>query len=772
MVTGTNGHDVVIEDGQILADSISADMIKTDAIMSRNYIPSAVVDPNAPKFAQQGTFVDTATGNVYTPNLYIDGENNKAYFNGTVHATDGEFTGTVYANDGVFKGTIYANDGVFNGTVYADDGVFNGTVYAENGVFNGTVYATDGRFTGELYSNKGKLGAWILTNTSLYKGSPVMGTHGNGNIYLGDDGISLSDRLIYDSATESLMFAPSAITFAGRDIDAEVSGQKAWYSTGQPSYAKYPANLWDTAEKRGEHVGNYYYDSATGRVYVYKTAQDVLYKITFDEYTDIKANDYVAIYYRYNDQIYRVAEPITQDNSPDIKIPVDYFYLHWHRESGGILDHYGFAITSFDRVPLDEGPSLAIGGQNLPGFAVDASVTPGTYPATDHPYQSVDDDKIWLIRAGSSEIAYEWEEVHNQAEIEAIAENAKTLNSFIHYDPRNGLMFYHSSANLPNRILTKQDLDHNTALKSNLRITENGIGVYNRNTLLAMFGSTIQFFEPGTNVVATDIDANGLNIRQGTISIGSLNSLNFDNSGQSGFYVANDGKFTAGNANAYMKFDGTDFYLRAKSITFGSDGYDLEDTIAGLEEGTAASLQNFITNTYNVEIEQIKRQSDKKMETYSSEAASDPALSWDNDEKPIHVGDIWHNLTTDTYYQYAQTSDGYAWQEMRTRPPEGLMDRWDGKSRIFAGDVPEPPYDIGDSWVNAVYPAEGDNVGSVYNNDMLRCVTSKAAGETFAIGDWILATKYTDDTRAIAAVTQLNTFINGQFQESIDSIRE
>lgn len=337
-------------------------MINTNAIMSRNYIASTSTNPNEPKYAVQGSFIDNATGNIYTPSLYVDSVNKQAYFKGTVYADNGVFNGTVNATDGIFKGTVYAEDGIFNGTIYADNGVFNGTVYATDGVFNGTVYATNGQFTGELYSDKGRLGAWILNNTSLYKGSPILGTKGNANIYLGNDGLSLSDRLIYDSATETIMLAPSAITFAGRDIDAEVSGQKVWYSTGAPNSAKYPANLWGTSQQQSEHVGNYYYDVASGKTYIYNPTENVMYKITFDGNTDIKANDYVAIYYRYNDQLYRVAEAITQSNSPDIIIPADYFYLHWHRESGGVIDHHGFKVLSFTSVPLSTTPSLAIGG--------------------------------------------------------------------------------------------------------------------------------------------------------------------------------------------------------------------------------------------------------------------------------------------------------------------------------------------------------------------------------------------------------------------------
>lgn len=60
---------------------------------------------------------------------------------------------------------------------------------------------------------------------------------------------------------------------------------------------------------------------------------------------------------------------------------------------------------------------------------------------------------------------------------------------------------------------------------------------------------------------------------------------------------------------------------------------------------------------------------------------------------------------------------------------------------------PTTPYQVGDIWVNATYPSDG----STYKNEVLRCQTNKAAGSQFAIGDWIKASKYTDDTVANAA---------------------
>lgn len=64
-----------------------------------------------------------------------------------------------------------------------------------------------------------------------------------------------------------------------------------------------------------------------------------------------------------------------------------------------------------------------------------------------------------------------------------------------------------------------------------------------------------------------------------------------------------------------------------------------------------------------------------------------------------------------------------------------VKDVADAKGRIFV-TTPTPPYDIGDLWVG----------GS--NGDIKRCQTAKATGASYSANDWVLASKYTDDTLA------------------------
>ena len=151
------------------------------------------------------------------------------------------------------------------------------------------------------------------------------------------------------------------------------------------------------------------------------------------------------------------------------------------------------------------------------------------------------------------------------------------------------------------------------------------------------------------------------------------------------------------------------------------------------------------------------------MQTWRAPSDEDPADNWTTaDDKALHEGDMWFDTTNNVYKQYVKVGNVYRWEEMRVNPPDEVFDAIDGKCTIYVS-MPTPPYNEKDLWVNAIYPTEGQNMGSLYYNDILRCVHSTSAGELFDIDDWELASNYTDDTAANQAMTSLNNFINGDF---------
>lgn len=161
---------------------------------------------------------------------------------------------------------------------------------------------------------------------------------------------------------------------------------------------------------------------------------------------------------------------------------------------------------------------------------------------------------------------------------------------------------------------------------------------------------------------------------------------------------------------------------------------------------------------YFKKIGELQNQVDGAIETWFYDGVptleNAPAISWKTDkDKEIHLGDLYYDNKTGKAYRFAKDSNTYKWTIITdTDIAKALSDARmaqetaNGKMKVFSVQ-PTTPYQVGDIWVNATYPSDG----STYKNEVLRCQTHKAAGSQFAIGDWIKASKYTDDTVANAA---------------------
>ncbi len=197
--------------------------------------------------------------------------------------------------------------------------------------------------------------------------------------------------------------------------------------------------------------------------------------------------------------------------------------------------------------------------------------------------------------------------------------------------------------------------------------------------------------------------------------------------------------------------------LSAKSTVDGKElsQYIKENSAKGLTE---EQVNNLIKNSQV--IVDLQNQVDGAIETWFYEGVptlkNAPASSWTTDkDKDTHLGDLYYDNKTGKAYRFAKDGNTYKWTIITdTDIAKALSDASkaqetaDGKMKVFSTQ-PTPPYQVGDIWVNATYPSDG----STYKNEVLRCQTKKAAGSLFAIGDWIKASKYTDDTVANAAKT-------------------
>lgn len=182
-----------------------------------------------------------------------------------------------------------------------------------------------------------------------------------------------------------------------------------------------------------------------------------------------------------------------------------------------------------------------------------------------------------------------------------------------------------------------------------------------------------------------------------------------------------------------------------------------------IDEIAQNKLNAFINNVYTPEIEGIQAQVDGQVETfyydYEPTLQNIPASQWTTEsDRQKHMGDLFFWKSKGFSYRFLK--DGYTWKWQLVKDTDvtkaladaaDALDTADSKRRVFVS-TPQPPYEIGDLWVQ----------GS--NGDIMRCQTSRTSG-SYSSYDWVKASKYTDDTA-------LNTFINGEFKQQIEALEQ
>lgn len=213
--------------------------------------------------------------------------------------------------------------------------------------------------------------------------------------------------------------------------------------------------------------------------------------------------------------------------------------------------------------------------------------------------------------------------------------------------------------------------------------------------------------------------------------------------------------------SSYIKYDSATKQVSIKGKLSAKSTVDGKELSQYIKENSAKGLTeeqvNNIINNSQV-ITDLQNQVDGAIETWFYEGVptlkNAPASSWTTDkDKDTHLGDLYYDNKTGKAYRFAKDVNTYKWTIITdTDIAKALSDASkaqetaDGKMKVFSTQ-PNPPYQVGDIWVNATYPSDG----STYKNEVLRCQTDKKAGSQFAIADWIKASKYTDDTVANAA---------------------
>lgn len=180
------------------------------------------------------------------------------------------------------------------------------------------------------------------------------------------------------------------------------------------------------------------------------------------------------------------------------------------------------------------------------------------------------------------------------------------------------------------------------------------------------------------------------------------------------------------------------------------------------KEKAEAEVNNFISNTYTTDINNLQSQIDGQIETffydYEPTLQNIPASGWTtNEERKKHEGDLFYWKSKGYAYRFMQDGATWKWQlvqdtdiTLALAAAEKAQDTADHKRRVFVVQ-PEPPYDIGDLWTQ----------GS--NGDLMRCKVARASG-SYSEDDWEKASKYTDDST-------FNTFLNGVFKDTISNLK-
>ena len=166
-------------------------------------------------------------------------------------------------------------------------------------------------------------------------------------------------------------------------------------------------------------------------------------------------------------------------------------------------------------------------------------------------------------------------------------------------------------------------------------------------------------------------------------------------------------------------------------------------------------LAEFI-NTALDTIDNLQDQIDGQIVTFYGNAEPTllnyPVNTWTEVEYAGHVGDMYYDRDSGKTYRFEYKDIGYTWVLTNNEDLNRVLSiasnaqsTADNKKRIFTS-IPTTPYDSGDIWIKNV----GTQSGEIYI-----CQVSRDSAQSFDENDFIIATKYTDDTIAEATKSSL-----------------
>jgi len=214
------------------------------------------------------------------------------------------------------------------------------------------------------------------------------------------------------------------------------------------------------------------------------------------------------------------------------------------------------------------------------------------------------------------------------------------------------------------------------------------------------------------------------------------------------FYGTPSGSYTGVKSGDYLvdSTDGSTYRYNGsawvKVTDYTSALEDYQDTVDAIVAGLQDQIDGKIESWYY---------------DYEPTLNNLPASGWSAAEKEAHEGDLFYWESKGYTYRFANNDGTWEWSQIQDSDIlEAISDASDAmgvagsKRRIFVTQ-PVPPYDVGDLW------AQGSS------GDIRVCTTAKESG-SYVAGDWVKASKYTDDT----AIT---TFLSGTYATDIQNIQ-
>lgn len=199
------------------------------------------------------------------------------------------------------------------------------------------------------------------------------------------------------------------------------------------------------------------------------------------------------------------------------------------------------------------------------------------------------------------------------------------------------------------------------------------------------------------------------------------------------------------DAPSIKQYKGINSYILAgKEVTILSS---MLNKLVGefTSQATGKSYDTMIEEV-QTSISLVREQTDKEYVLwffeYAPTLANIPASDWTTDElKTLHEEDMFYNRATGHAWRFEKNADGsFSWNpitdQLTLKALENAakaQDTADNKRQVFVEQPTDArAYEVGDQWANATYTGEG----VTYNNDLLVCITAKAAGVPFSISHW------------------------------------